>query len=104
MNFFEVLLQDQSDNPVLAFAFRELVQEGFPLHEDHIPAILENIGDHEQDVIETILAAVANARRVWVISPKTNCCPVCDTVFDCVPESFGAAEKKKPSPGRESFR
>ena len=34
------------------------------MHENHIPAILENIGDHEHDVIETILAAVANARSV----------------------------------------
>lgn len=41
---------------------RELVNEGFPLHDDHIPSLLENIGDHEQDVMDTILDAVASAR------------------------------------------
>lgn len=42
--------------------YRDLVKEGFPLHDDHIPVLLEHIGDHEQDVVETVLAAVANAR------------------------------------------
>lgn len=49
-------------NPSCLFVYRDLVKEGFPLHDNHIPALLENIGDHEQDVIETVLAAVANAR------------------------------------------
>ncbi|CAM9206588.1 unnamed protein product [Ectocarpus fasciculatus] len=40
---------------------RDLVKEGFPLHDNHIPALLESIGDHEQDIIETVLFAVANA-------------------------------------------
>lgn len=51
-----------SDTPPLPRVCRDLVKEGFPLHDDHIPALLENIGDHELDVIETVLAAVANAR------------------------------------------
>ncbi|CAM9252147.1 unnamed protein product, partial [Ectocarpus sp. 8 AP-2014] len=42
-------------------ARRDLVKEGFPLHDDHIPALLVSIGDHEQDIIETVLFAVANA-------------------------------------------
>lgn len=46
----------------VATAPRDLVKEGFPLHDDHIPALLESIGDHEQDIIETVLFAVANAR------------------------------------------
>lgn len=41
---------------------RLLVKEGFPLHDDHIAALLESIGDHEQDIIETVMFAVANAR------------------------------------------
>lgn len=41
---------------------RDLVKEGFPLHDDHIAALLESIGDHEQHIIETVLFAVANAR------------------------------------------
>lgn len=41
---------------------RDLVKEGFPLHEGYIPALLENIGDNEDDVIETVLATVTNAR------------------------------------------
>eukprot|EP00903_Cladosiphon_okamuranus_P014652 g13586.t1 len=48
-------------------ALRDLVHESFPLHDDHIPAILENIGDHEQDVIETVVAAVANASNPFVM-------------------------------------
>ncbi|CAM9818817.1 unnamed protein product, partial [Ectocarpus sp. 12 AP-2014] len=40
---------------------RDLVKEGFPLHDDHIPYLLESTGDHEQDIIETVLFAVANA-------------------------------------------
>lgn len=50
------------DKRALARACRDLVQEGFPLNKHHIPAVLENIGDHEQDVIETIVSAVSNAR------------------------------------------
>lgn len=46
----------------VAAARRDLVKEGFPLHDDHIPYLLESIGDHEQDIIETVLFAVANAR------------------------------------------
>ncbi|CAM9283980.1 unnamed protein product [Ectocarpus sp. 13 AM-2016] len=42
---------------------RELVHEGFPLHDDHIRSLLENIGDHEQDVMDTILDAVASSSR-----------------------------------------
>eukprot|EP00752_Nemacystus_decipiens_P011859 g10519.t1 len=38
-----------------------LVKEGFPLHDDYIYALLENIGDHELDIIQTVLFAVANA-------------------------------------------
>lgn len=49
-------------DPSRLFVCRDLVKEGFPLHDHHIPALLENVGDHEQDVIETVLAAVANAR------------------------------------------
>lgn len=47
---------------VVVLAPRDLMKEGFPLHDDHIAALLESIGDHEQDIIETILFAVANAR------------------------------------------
>lgn len=41
---------------------RDLVKEGFPLHDEYIPKLLESIGDHEQDIVETVLFAVANAR------------------------------------------
>lgn len=47
---------------VIVNAPRDLVKEGFPLHDAHVPALLENIGDHERDIIETVLFAVANAR------------------------------------------
>ncbi len=50
------------NRPFTRATCRDLVKEGFPLHKDYIPALLQNIGDHEQDVIETILAAVTNAR------------------------------------------
>ncbi|CAN0455764.1 unnamed protein product, partial [Ectocarpus sp. 12 AP-2014] len=46
---------------------RDLVLEGFPLHEHHIPALLENIGDHEKDIIETILATVTNASNPFAM-------------------------------------
>ncbi|CBN74318.1 Ankyrin Repeat Transient Receptor Potential Channel [Ectocarpus siliculosus] len=48
-------------------SLRDLVQEGFPLHEHHIPALLENIGDHEKDIIETILATVTNASNPFAM-------------------------------------
>lgn len=50
------------DTPTLTRVCRDLVKEGFPLHDEHIHALLASIGDHEEDVIETVMAAVANAR------------------------------------------
>ncbi|CAM9177459.1 unnamed protein product [Ectocarpus sp. 12 AP-2014] len=47
-------------------SLRDLVKEGFPLHNDHIPAILEHIGDWEEDVIDTLLYAVASASNPFV--------------------------------------
>lgn len=41
---------------------RDLVREGFPLHDEYMFNVLQSIGDHEEDVVETILAAVAHAR------------------------------------------
>ncbi|CAM9267068.1 unnamed protein product [Ectocarpus sp. 4 AP-2014] len=49
-------------------ALRELVNEGFPLHDDHVPFLLENIGDHEHDVIDTILAAVASTSNPFAMA------------------------------------
>ncbi|CAM9397930.1 unnamed protein product [Ectocarpus fasciculatus] len=49
-------------------ALRELVNEGFPLHDDHMPFLLENIGDHEHDVIDTILAAVASTSNPFAMA------------------------------------
>lgn len=42
-------------------SLRDLVGEGFPLHEDDIPELLELIGDFEQDVMEIIMVTVGNA-------------------------------------------
>eukprot|EP00903_Cladosiphon_okamuranus_P014653 g13587.t1 len=53
-------------------ALRDLVKEGFPLHDDHIPALLESIGDHEQDIIEIILYAVANASNPFVMGAMVS--------------------------------
>ena len=41
---------------------RELVKEEFPLHDAVIPKLLENIEDHEEDIIDIITYAVGNAR------------------------------------------
>ncbi|CAM9237184.1 unnamed protein product [Ectocarpus sp. 12 AP-2014] len=49
-------------------ALRELVNEGFPLHDDHIRSLLENIGDHEQDVMDTILDAVASTSNPFAMA------------------------------------
>ncbi|CAM9923666.1 unnamed protein product, partial [Scytosiphon promiscuus] len=40
---------------------RDLVQEGFPLHDEYIGQLLDSIGDHEEDVIAIVICAVANA-------------------------------------------
>lgn len=41
---------------------RDLVREGFPLHDDYIPHLLLHIEDHEEDVIRIVMFAVGNAR------------------------------------------
>lgn len=45
-----------------AFRYRDLVKEGFPLHDDLICSLLRYIGDHEQDIIDIVIFAVGNAR------------------------------------------
>ncbi|CAN0416276.1 unnamed protein product [Ascophyllum nodosum] len=47
---------------------RELVKEGFPLHDEQIPCLLENIEDHEQDVIDIVMYAVGNASNPLVMA------------------------------------
>ncbi|CAN0140980.1 unnamed protein product, partial [Scytosiphon promiscuus] len=42
-------------------SLRDLARQGFPLHEAHIPDLLENLGDHEDEIVETVLFSVANA-------------------------------------------
>lgn len=40
---------------------RNLVDEGFPLHDKQIPILLESIDDHEDDVVDTIIFAIRDA-------------------------------------------
>ena len=43
------------------YAHRALVKAKFPLHA-HIPVLLELIGDHEENIIETVMLIVVHAR------------------------------------------
>lgn len=44
------------------YNLRDLVKEGFPLHDDNIGDLLDYIEDHEQDIIDIVMFAVGNAR------------------------------------------
>eukprot|EP00903_Cladosiphon_okamuranus_P019883 g18275.t1 len=47
---------------------RDLVKEGFPLHDDFIPDLLLHIEDHEQDVVCIVMYAVGNASNPLVMA------------------------------------
>jgi len=50
---------------LISAGIRELVKEGFPLHDEQIPELLKNIEDHEHDVIDIVLFAIGNARYTF---------------------------------------
>eukprot|EP00752_Nemacystus_decipiens_P009021 g8052.t1 len=47
---------------------RDLVREGFPLHDDVIPKLLLHIEDHEEDVICIVMFAIGNASNPLVMA------------------------------------
>ncbi|CAM9784847.1 unnamed protein product, partial [Scytosiphon promiscuus] len=47
---------------------RDLVREGFPLHDDDIPELLLHIEDDEEDVIRIVTFAVGNASNPFVMA------------------------------------
>ncbi|CAM9102556.1 unnamed protein product, partial [Hapterophycus canaliculatus] len=48
-------------------SLKDLVREGFPLHDDHVPELLRHVEDDEEDVIRIVMFAVGNASNPLVM-------------------------------------